>query len=319
MAYVIGIDGGGTKTAVAIASDQGELIEQFHVGAINYNGGDAETIAASFQEMFDRIKACCGSSGPIQQIVIGAAGISNPQVSIKLEHSVRRQGYEGALRITGDQETALYGAHNAMQGIILIAGTGSICFGVNAKGEKHRSGGFGHLIDDEGSGYSIGRQLLSVLVQAEDGRLSDTVIPAMVYKQLGLHTVQEIIGFVYSKETTKKNIAALAPIMTTACEQGDEQALRIAKRCADSLHELLVPVIEKLGLQDSPIAVAGSVLQQSPFVQEALANKLKETYPSTRLILPMKNAAYGAVLMACKLLRERSTCATRTSWAADGR
>lgn len=305
MAYVIGIDGGGTKTAVAIASNQGELIEQFHVGAINYNGGDAETIAASFQEMFDRIKACCGSLGDIQQIVIGAAGISNPEVSMRLEQNVRKQGYEGAIWITGDQETALYGAQNAMQGIILIAGTGSICFGVNGSGEKHRSGGFGHLIDDEGSGYSIGRQLLSALVQAEDGRLKHSIIPAMVYEQLGLKTVQEIIGFVYSKETTKKDIAALAPIMTAACEQGDEQALLIAKRSADSLHELLAPVIDKLGLHHSPIAMAGSVLQKSPFVQKALESKLQETYPNTRLMLPIKDAAYGAVLMACKLINER--------------
>lgn len=298
MAYIVGIDGGGTKTAITIGNDRGEICDQFVVGAINMNGGDRELIAQSFVEMFDHIKLCCGNLASVSHIAIGAAGVSNPIVIAFLEEQVRLNGYDGQLTITGDQETALYGAQNAMKGIILIAGTGSICFGVNAEGEKHRTGGFGHLIDDEGSGYSIGRDLLSILVQVEDGRLADSIIPKMVYEQLELSTVQEIIGFVYSKQTTKKDIAKLAPIMTLACEQGDPHALELAKRSADHLYKLIVPVVERLQLHDSPIAIAGSVLQKSVFVREALERKLAKHYPNISLILPIHDAAYGAVLLA---------------------
>jgi N-acetylglucosamine kinase-like BadF-type ATPase len=297
MAYIIGIDGGGTKTAVTIAHDGEAALTTFTVGPINYNGGDAGAIAASFVEIFNRTRLICNRLEDVAHISIGAAGVSNPLVVGFLEKHVRDNGYTGPLTITGDQETALYGAQNAMQGIILIAGTGSICFGVNEKGEQHRSGGFGHLIDDEGSGYSIGRDLLSILVQAEDGRVTDTIIPGLVYEQLGLSTVKEIIGFVYNKNTTKKDIAQLAPIMTDACEQGDAKALELAEQCADSLFKLVVPVIEQLELHESPIAIAGSVLQKSRFVKEALERKLAQSYPQTKLILPIKDAAYGAVLL----------------------
>lgn len=297
MAYIVGIDGGGTKTAVTIAHDRDDDLCTFTVGPINYNGGDADAIAASFAEIFKRTKDCCGDLQAIAHICIGAAGISNPLVVRFLEQHVRSHGYTGPLTITGDQETALYGAQNALQGMILIAGTGSICFGVNAVGERHRTGGFGHLIDDEGSGYSIGRDLLSLLVRAEDGRVKDTIVPGMVYEQLGLGTVQEIIGFVYDKNTTKKQIAQLAPILTTACEKGDVHALRLAEQCAASLYELVVPVIERLKLADSPIAMAGSVLQKSRFVREALERKLAASYLQNRLIMPIKDAAYGAVLL----------------------
>lgn len=297
MAYIVGIDGGGTKTAVAIAHDQEDDILTFTVGPINYNGGDADAIAGSFKEIFNRTKLYCGNLQEVAHVCIGAAGISNPLVVRFLEQHVRSNGFNGPLTITGDQETALYGAQNDMQGIILIAGTGSICFGVNEDGEQHRTGGFGHLIDDEGSGYSIGRDLLSLLVRAEDGRINDTIIPAMVYEQLGLNTVNEIIGFVYDKNTTKKEIAQLAPIMTTACEKGDVHALKLAEHCAASLYELVVPVIERLKLAGSPIAIAGSVLQKSPFVKEALERKLAMYYPQSKLILPIKDAAYGAVLL----------------------
>lgn len=299
MAYIVGMDGGGTKTAVTIAHDQeqeGDLFT-FTVGPINYNGGDADDIAASFAEMFERIKQYCHGLQAVVHICIGAAGISNPLVAHFLEQHVRKHGYDGPLTITGDQETALYGAQNDTQGIILIAGTGSICFGVNAKGERHRTGGFGHLIDDEGSGYSIGRDLLSLLVRAEDGRVGATMVPAMIYEQLGLGTVQEIIGFVYDKNTTKKDIAQLAPILTLACEKGDVYALKLAEHCAADLYELTIPVIERLQLWDSPIAIAGSVLHKSRFVREALERRLTQSHPQNKLIMPIKDAAYGAVLL----------------------
>lgn len=298
MAFIVGMDGGGTKTAVIVTpEDQEEPVLSFTAGPINYNGGDAGAIAAAFGEIFNQIKSCCTSLAEVVHVCIGAAGVSNPAVARFVEQQVRDNGYSGPLTITGDQETALYGAQNAMQGIILIAGTGSICFGVNEKGERHRTGGFGHLIDDEGSGYSIGRELLSVLVQAEDGRIADTMIPALVYKQLGLGTVQEVIGFVYDKNTTKKDIAALAPVMTAACGLGDARALQLAEQCADRLFELVVPVIERLELYESKIAIAGSVLQKSRFVREALERKLARSYPQTQLIMPVHNAAYGAVLL----------------------
>ncbi|MFP4978130.1 N-acetylglucosamine kinase [Paenibacillus sp. CN-4] len=298
MAFIVGIDGGGTKTAVTVAQDDREdVLLTFTVGPINYNGGHAEAIAASFKEIFNRTKRCCTNLEEVTHVCIGAAGVSNPAVARFLEKQVRDNGYMGPLTITGDQETALYGAQNAMQGIILIAGTGSICFGVNEKGERHRTGGFGHLIDDEGSGYSIGRDLLSILVQAEDGRKADTMIPALVYEQLGLASVQEIIGFVYHKNTTKKDIAALAPVMTKACELGDALALKLAEQCAASLFELAAPVIERLKLYEIPIATAGSVLQKSRFVRDALERKLAQSYPQTKLIMPVHNAAYGAVLL----------------------
>lgn len=297
MAYIVGIDGGGTKTAVTVVHDEEERLFSFAVGPMNYNGGDAEAIAAAFKDLFHRLQLHCGDLEEVAHLCIGAAGVSNPVVVQLLEQQVRERGYKGPLTITGDQETALYGAQNALQGIILIAGTGSICFGVNAQGERHRTGGFGHLIDDEGSGYYIGRELLSILVQAEDGRLTDTILPTLVYEQLGLSNVQEVIGFVYDAHTTKKDIAQLAPIMTAACERGDMQALALAERCAASLFKLAVPVMERLQLYEHPIAIAGSVLQQSRFVQAALERMLANIYPHTRLILPIKDAAYGAVLL----------------------
>lgn len=301
--YVAGLDGGGTKTAVKVADENGLLVHTFTSGAINYNGQDADSIRRSFLEIFAGIAGACGGLEHCAQIVIGAAGVSNPTVSARLEANARECGYSGELHITGDQETALCGAHDSEYGIILIAGTGSICYGKREDGQVHRSGGYGHLIDDEGSGYSIGRDLLAATVRAHDGRIAETVIADMVYGQLQLSTVQQIVGFVYNKETNKKDIAALAPILSEACVLGDAAALAIAEKNAASLVEIAVPVVEKLAMQQGSLAMAGSVLLNNSHVRDAFVGRMGSLYPNLSCIAPKKDAASGAVLMALNRLK----------------
>lgn len=303
--YVAGLDGGGTKTAVTVADEKGMIVHSFTSGAINYNGQDEASIRSSLQEIFETIATVCGGLDHCVQVCIGAAGVSNPTVITRLESNVRECGYQGELFITGDQETALCGAHDSEYGIILIAGTGSICYGKIESGLSHRTGGCGHLIDDEGSGYSIGRDLISALVRANDGRLPQTPITEMVYEQLQMGTVQQIIGFVYDKRTNKKEIAALAPILSKACAHGDKAALSIAEKSACALIELVVPVAKKLSLQNGTVAMAGSVLLKNTYVQTAFVEKLKQHYPNMQCITAKKDASHGAVLMALNRLHAR--------------
>ena len=298
MKYAVGMDGGGTKTEVVIADERGNFVHSFTSGAINYNGTDEESVRRNFQEMMDQIAHTIGGLHRCQCICIGAAGVSNPAVAERIRSVVKECGYMGDILITGDHETALYGAHGKPDGIILIAGTGSVCFGRNASGETHRTGGFGYLIDGEGSGYSIGRDLLSAVVRASDGRIPPTVITELVYDRLRIDSVAKIIRFVYDKHTNKKDIAALAPILTEACLKGDQEALRIAAKSAKALAELAGPVLNRLSMQDGDIAMAGSVLLKNAYIQDEFVSIMKAAYPEVRCITPKQSAAAGAVMMA---------------------
>ncbi|MCR8643639.1 ATPase [Paenibacillus sp. N1-5-1-14] len=300
--YVAGLDGGGTKTAVKVMDASGKLVHAFTSGAINYNGQDEASVHASLEVIFNTIAEVCGGLEHCKQVCIGAAGVSNPTVSSRLTASVRACGYVGGLLITGDQETALCGAHEREYGLILIAGTGSICYGKNESGITCRAGGYGHLIDDEGSGYSIGRDLLSLLVRVNDGRMPASIVPQMIYEQLQMNAVQQIIQFVYDKGTNKKDIAALAPILSRACEAGDAAALAIADQCAQSLLELVIPVAKKLELQEGSLGMAGSVLLHNMHVQQAFIEKLKFIFPKMSCLPAEHDAATGAGLMALNRL-----------------
>ena len=298
MKYAVGMDGGGTKTEVVIADEFGNTVQSFTSGAINYNGTDEESVRRSFQEMMDQIAHTVGDLHHCQCICIGAAGVSNPSVAERIRSVVKECGYTGDILIQGDHETALYGAHGKPDGVILIAGTGSICYGKNASGETHRTGGFGYLIDDEGSGYSIGRDLLSAVVRASDGRIPPTVITELVYDRLRIDSVAEIVRFVYDKHTNKKDIAALAPILTEACLQGDQEAINIAAKSAKALAELAGPVLNRLSMQDGVIAMAGSVLLKNSYIQDEFMKIMKAAYPEALCITPKHSAAVGAVMMA---------------------
>lgn len=294
--YVAGIDGGGTKTAVALTALDGTLLDEFNAGAINLNGESAANVQGNLRKIIDEIRLRCGSLDNCRGICIGAAGISNPKAREELEVSVRSSGYAGRLIIIGDDRTALYGAMGKMCGIILIAGTGSICFGRNASGDEHRTGGFGHLIDDAGSGYAIGREILSAVVRAFDGRNEATALTGMVFEQLRISTIPGLIRFVYDSSTNKRDIAKLAPNLTSACALGDPAAMRIAERCGADLMEMVRPVADRLGLAEGEIATAGSIMLRDPYVRNAFLSRLNAEYPGMSCIYPRHDAAYGAAL-----------------------
>ena len=160
----IGIDGGGTSTKVEIHRD-GQS-ERRKYGPFNISAIGEEAFRKLLREMF----ADWGSLEECRAICVGGAGVSCGELEQIIREELKPTGFAGKLLLRSDSEIALRGAVDG-PGCILIAGTGSIGFGVNEAGETARVGGFGHLIDDEGSGYALGRDALSAAVRALDGRM----------------------------------------------------------------------------------------------------------------------------------------------------
>ena len=128
--------------------------------------------------------------------------------------------------MTDEEHTACirYAVKKTAGRVPVIAGTGSICYGQSTDGREARSGGWGHLIDDEGSAYALGRDILRAVVRAADGRAPATALTELVAQRLGALGVQPVIRFTYAPTTTKKEIAALAPLLDPALQQGDAAA-----------------------------------------------------------------------------------------------
>lgn len=295
--YLLGLDGGGTKTVVNVADTAGNVLLAFTGGAININGESEQNVAGNLAEIFKTAQSAGYAAEDCRGFCIGTAGISNPKVQPLVTDIVRQAGYPVAPLVVGDHQTALAGALDGMVGIILIAGTGSICYGVNAAGKEKRTGGFGYLIDDEGSGYAIGRGILQAVIRAYDGRQPHTQLTELVFDKLGITTMKELTGLIYKEPINKREIAALAPCLTAACEKGDGAALAIVENAAAELASMVAPVVSDLQLFNGELATAGSILLKDNFIRAAFLTRLAAIFKELTCITPRHDAAYGAVLL----------------------
>ena len=290
--FIAGIDGGGTHTRIEVRDMENRLVRRGEFGPFNVNSiGEA-----AYRSLLREVFAWCGGMADCARLCVGAAGISNPKVKEILDGELEAAGFAGKHYLCGDQEIALRGAMDG-PGVAVVSGTGSICFGKNGEGRTARSGGFGHIIDDGGSGYALGRDVLSSAARSADGRAKAEEILREVCQRLG-GGPEKIVPFVFAPETDKAVIAKFSHIALSQAEKGDPEAVEILNRGAGELYALVAAVQENLGIPGCRIALLGGLIAVDNPYRRIVAEKLG---PLGDVIAPAHNALWGAAQMACEL------------------
>ena len=290
--FIAGIDGGGTHTRIEIRDMENTLVRHGEFGPFNINSiGEG-----AFRALLREILTWCGSMENCARLCVGAAGISNPKVGEILQEELDRAGFAGKWMLCGDQEIALRGAMDGA-GVVVISGTGSICFGKNAAGQTARSGGFGHVIDDGGSGYALGRDVLACAVRALDGRSQSPEILQVVCRRLGSGP-ERIVPFVYSPETDKAAISKFSNIALELAERGVEASREILRRGAGELASLVRAVQTRLGMPGCRIAMLGGLLTEENVYRRVVAEELSQL---GTVMYAEHSALWGAAQMAWEL------------------
>ena len=295
--FFAGWDGGATKTTVRLVDEAGALLSESSFGPLNPNGNASESVRHTLADGVAHMARTPGGLSACGGLVIGVAGVSNAAIRAEIEAALRSAGYAGPLKLLGDQEIALHGAIRH-HGAVLIAGTGSICFGRDPAGRLFRAGGRGHLIDDEGSGYAIGRDILSAVIRAADGRLPATLLTDLVSQELSASTPEQIVTWLYAPSTDKKEVASLAPLLLSALKGGDEAAKAIESKAARELSALVIAVWQKSGMVDGELALTGSILQRFPGIRQRVISTLTAAFPALRIGDPLGTPAEGAANLA---------------------
>jgi N-acetylglucosamine kinase-like BadF-type ATPase len=208
--------------------------------------------------------------------------------------------------VVNDAELALAAGTPDGVGVGLICGTGAICFGRNAEGQTARADGWGYLLGDDGSGFSIGRDAMRHILRAHDGRGPATALSEAVLGHWSLPDASALLDYVYLQEASPATIASLAAVVNRAAEAGDGVALEILRDAGSELALTLHAVVRRLGLDANsaatPCALAGSVLTRSSltarFLLEAAERRGLRLAPVTRVEEPV----LGAVRLAQRLL-----------------
>ena len=305
MKYLIGLDGGGTKTQCVITDFKLKVISESAGGPSNFLMLGTETVS---ETLFDLISECISKAGidfgELAAAVLGTTGAGRKKDAEKLGKDfvefAKNKGVDfNSFSVESDARIALEGAFSGKPGTILIAGTGSIMFGKDRKGEIHRVGGFGRLIGDEGSGYMIGRKGLIALAKEYDGRGGKTLLAGLVDEKFGISNPANLITEIYNN---KFDIASAAPLVINAAEKGDPICISILE---DETKELIrhVEAMKKLLMDASvKLCLIGGIISTGNYFSKLFEEKINKAVPGVQINKPDYPPVMGAILMA----KERS-------------
>ena len=296
--YIIGIDGGGTKTVGILTTETGQSLAEVQSGPANYHVvGEAKTQAVLgnlIEELCE--KAGVSRTGPIR-FCLGMAGLGRPADQEAIGRICDDLGIRDNRILTHDAHIALVGGTEKQEGVIIISGTGAIVYGINAHGREARASGWGYLLGDEGSGYDIAIKGLRAVVRSADGREVPTELTDRILNRLELNKPSELVRWVHA--ASRDAIAHLAEIVFDVAQSEDGVAGRIIDGAADELVCAARSVIAQLEFGKSfDVILSGGNLVHQPLFVDKIRQKFAEIQPKAVVRLPKHESAYGAVLLA---------------------
>lgn len=310
---VVGVDAGGSKTRVVVATSTGDTLAEVVGPAAAMSPGNAEHSAAVIAEVVASALASALASAEQgdrvpRALYAGVAGTGRETEQLALQDALTRRELADEVVVETDAEIALADAFGDSAGIILIAGTGSIAFGRSPAGVIARCGGWGIAFGDEGSGAWIGRRALSVVAAAHDGREPETALTGAVLTAAQVNEPEQLIPWAIAAD--KESLAALAPSVITMAMQDDVRANSIIDMAVEELVLHIRALGKRLFVDDRAafdVAFTGGLLGRGSLLRKRLERRLKTAVPGANVNAVDIDAARGAVKLA---LRSAATART---------
>lgn len=300
--YVLGIDGGGTKTVGVMADEYGNIVAKQTVGGTNQNGVDRKTVEYELNNLFTSLKKQNESAFLSLPVVFaGMSGVDRPDAKIFMEKLISKLVPNGTkVFVDNDGVNALYSGTFGAPGIVQIAGTGSITFGINSKGDRGRVGGWGYLIDDEGSGYDLGKEALNAIFKAYDGRGKRTILTERILNHFNVSHPPELINIIYQVGKSREVISPLSKYVTEAAEKNDQVAKKIIDHAGKKLGNSISSLVHQLFPTEKNVQVVlvGGVFNCADLVMPGIESALKSQSVSAALVKPKLPPVGGAVIKA---------------------
>lgn len=320
MSYIVGIDGGGTKTT-CLFNKLGSFTYPDSENALVVTGEGTNPQSIGYDEMKKRLTALLQqglstyhiAASDIRAVSCGLAGVGSEE-DINISADILKEVFLEVnisenlrLSVHSDSYIALHGAlpQNTAEGILVIAGTGSNSLGITESGGFFRSGGWGHVLGDEGSGYQIGLQALRYVTKAFDKRAAPTLLTEKIMNFMQWKHLMEVRNYIYQYKPGKNEIAAFARLVIEAAEEKDATSVRILKNAAREL----VLHVESLHHQsasfskDTPVMVTGSIIENSAVIMNDFQRQV-ESQELGVLHSSRSTPVYGACLLAEQLLHD---------------
>lgn len=271
--YFLGVDGGGTKTTAVLIDADGQLIRKIDEGPGNAAVLDRGTMARLIHSIFRQLQETL-TLDDITWATFGFAGAGRPQEKRNLKEIISGIGLQN-FTLMNDAEVHYYSVFGDECGIMLSAGTGSICLVRNADGQLQQIGGVGYLLGDEGSGFAIGRQAIGGAVQAAYDGLPVSQLAQKLLSFYGLLDRRDLISIIYASKNPQRLIASSAKLVTELAAGGDKEALEIVGNAVESLMMHLKKAMTLTPAEEAcRIAFTGGLLKGENVVSNLLQKSL---------------------------------------------
>jgi N-acetylglucosamine kinase-like BadF-type ATPase len=306
--WLVAVDGGQTATKALIARRDGAVLAAGRGGpSDHFHGpGGVEKNRRAIQEAVRSALSASGADpSDVASIGLGLTGAPAGEEQTPIVAGIVREILPAAIvTVVPDYVTNLAGASGGEPGVVLIAGGGSIGFGVTADGREALAGGFGYLLGDEGSAFDIGLRAISAACRAEDRRGPETSLTTAVLEHFDIATMRAIPRVVYRAGFAREQISLLAPAVSEAARKGDSEARRIMATVGEELACTAVGVMRQLfqGGEQITVYLTGGVFGAGECLLGPFMAALHAEWPSATSRFPRFPPAVGALIFAARAL-----------------
>jgi N-acetylglucosamine kinase-like BadF-type ATPase len=301
---LLGVDGGGTRTRALLLTCEGVVVGQGEAGPSNYHNVGLEAAGKNLRAATELAFQSAGKPfQPVAHAFLGCAGVKAPVDVSRLASAAEAAGLVRGRDVTvaNDLCNALAGGLNGRPGIALIAGTGTNCLGMDAKGNTAFCGGWGWLLDDEGGGCGLALSALQLAVRAADGREQPTKLKQAAVDFFGLSCPEELLARLYAQAWTPDELAEFAPVVVRLANEGDDAARRVLQDGAKALGALVAGVARKLDFPNGPeVVILGGCARSGPPYQPMVEQAIRSACPAARIVEPEFSTTHGAALNALR-------------------
>jgi glucosamine kinase len=216
-----------------------------------------------------------------------------------VEKALQLLGLASSVRVGMDVEAAHMDAFGGGPGVLLVAGTGSMAWSRDEQGESHRSGGWGSMMGEEGSGYWVAVQGLRAAARGLDGRGPATRLTSLLPEALGLSDLQSVVPWAAS--ASKADVAALAPVILEAAQAGDGPASDVRTSALEELGSLASSAIRAMESHEAPppVALVGGMVEPGSSFRSLVAREVERVGGCylDQPVLPVRGAARLALTL----------------------
>ena len=259
----MGVDGGGTRTRVALVDGAGRECARAEGPLTLIDPADPKATMGVIVDLCREVAATGGAELPVEGLWAGIAGAGTEPMRGVVETALGEAGLSSRTSVGADAEATFHDAFPSGPGILLISGTGSVALARGADGSRVRVGGWGRHLGDEGSGYRIGTAALRALARGEDGRGVPTKLRDPLLEALGVAGPPELIK--WTATARKADVAALVPLICKVAEAGDQAATTVIEKAVDELVEHVRTLVRRLEPWPATpeVALAGGLIEEA--------------------------------------------------------